>query len=417
MQTVPAPIAPESHCCRVFVEVRRSLSIDAPFPTLQIYPMNVPFPSASLVKHFLERGVVMPDPGQVYIGPEVEPDAVAKGVVLHPGVRLRGKRLWVGPGCELGAEGPMTVDDCVLEADVRLEGGYASGSLFLRGAVCGSGAHIRPGCMLEEQASCAHSVGLKQTILFPWVTLGSLINFCDVFMAGGTSRSHHSEVGSSFVHFNFTPRGDKATASLFGDVGRGVLLDQPPIFLGGQGGAVGPVRVEYGTVLAAGSVLRQDVETPGMLVMPSRPSHSICVPAPVDETRGLSRKVQRNLEYIGQLHALRAWYLVVRARWWKNCPIPSLAQHILDGAIIERRKRLVHLLELNQRPSDHLEQCMSPPDSATDIPISLHTALSCECPYLQTIQALPPAVREETTLWLARVARDSVGHALQEYLK
>jgi len=30
---------------------------------------------------------------------------------------------------------------------------------------------------------------------------------------------------------------------LFGDVPRGVMLNQPPIFLGGQGGAVGPIRV------------------------------------------------------------------------------------------------------------------------------------------------------------------------------
>ena len=36
----------------------------------------------------------------------------------------------------------------------------------------------------------------------------------------------HTEVGSRFIHFNFTPRGqsgDKATPSLIGDVARGVL--------------------------------------------------------------------------------------------------------------------------------------------------------------------------------------------------
>ena len=106
----------------------------------------------------------------------------------------------------------------------------------------GPGAQVREGCLLEEEANGAHCVGLKQTILFPFVTLGSLINFCDCLMAGGTSRKDHSEVGSSYIHFNFTPDGDKTTASLFGDVPRGVMLDQPPIFLGGQGGAVGPVR-------------------------------------------------------------------------------------------------------------------------------------------------------------------------------
>jgi UDP-N-acetylglucosamine/UDP-N-acetylgalactosamine diphosphorylase len=41
----------------------------------------------------------------------------------------------------------------------------------------GLGAQVREACILEEQASAAHCVGLKQTILFPFVTLGSLINF------------------------------------------------------------------------------------------------------------------------------------------------------------------------------------------------------------------------------------------------
>ena len=56
-----------------------------------------------------------------------------------------------------------------------------------------------------------------------FVTIGSLVNFCDLLMAGGSSRQDHSEVGSGYIHFNFTPwgaRGDKATPSLIGDVPR-----------------------------------------------------------------------------------------------------------------------------------------------------------------------------------------------------
>ena len=109
----------------------------------------------------------------------------------------------------------------------------------------GSGAHVRTGTLLEEQAGAAHTVGFKQTIFLPFVTAGSLINFCDCLMAGGTSRKNHSEIGSSYIHFNFTPRQDKATASLIGDVPRGVMLDQAPIFLGGQGGLVGPVLLDF----------------------------------------------------------------------------------------------------------------------------------------------------------------------------
>ena len=166
----------------------------------------------------------------------------------------------------------MTIQDCQLGTGVKLKGGFAQDAVFLDGASMGSGAHVRGGTILEEEANGAHTVGLKQTILMPFVTLGSLINFCDVLLAGGTSRTNHSEVGSSYIHFNFTPDGDKTTASLFGDVPRGVLLDRHPIFLGGQGGAVGPVATGFGTVVGAGSILRDDVPEDDQLVLHAAPA-------------------------------------------------------------------------------------------------------------------------------------------------
>jgi len=177
---------------------------------------------------------------------------ISREAIVHPGCRIIGSS--IGPGCEIGAEGAVVIENCQLGRGVKLKGGYFSGSVFLDGANMGGGAHVREGTILEEEASGAHAVGLKQTVLLPFVTLGSLINFCDILMAGGTSRKNHSEVGSSYIHFNFTPNQDKATASLVGDVSRGVLLNQNPIFLGGQGGLVGPARIAYGTVIAAGGI-------------------------------------------------------------------------------------------------------------------------------------------------------------------
>src|SRR5690606_1997997 len=129
--------------------------------------------------------------------------------------------------------------DSALARGAAVASGYVEGAVLLREAKLGANAHVRPGTLLEELASTAHAVGLKQTVLLAYVTLGSLINFCDCLMAGGTSRSDHSEVGSGFIHFNFTPwgeRGDKATPSLIGDVVRGVFLRERRIFLGGLAG-------------------------------------------------------------------------------------------------------------------------------------------------------------------------------------
>ena len=191
-------------------------------------PSTQPSANAVCVEALLMRGVVIPEPDQVTIGEEVPPERVAPGVVLHPGTRLAGDTLSIGPGCELGTEQPVTVKNCQLGHNVVLAGGYFKEAVFLDGSAMGSAAHVRPGTLLEEAASGAHAVGFKQTILLAHVTTGSLINFCDVLMSGGTGRKDHSEVGSSYVHFNFTPHGDKATPSLIGDVPTGYAMIRPP---------------------------------------------------------------------------------------------------------------------------------------------------------------------------------------------
>ena len=174
------------------------------------------------VMQLVDKGVEIPNPLTLDIGPEVDIDRISEsGVTIYPGCRIYGEKTVISSGSRLGYEGPVTIDNCQLGRDVELRAGFFSRSVFLDKAGMGLGAQVREGCILEEEAGGAHCVGLKQTILFPFVTLGSLINFCDCLMAGGTSRRNHSEVGSSYIHFNFTPDGDKTTPSLIGDVPEG----------------------------------------------------------------------------------------------------------------------------------------------------------------------------------------------------
>ena len=220
-----------------------------------------------------------------------------------------GPRTFIGPGAKVGTEGPAVLDDTLVGADTEIASGYLKNSVMLRQSRVGSNAHVRVGTLLEEEASTAHTVGLKHTVLMNFVTLGSLINFCDGLISGGRSRREHTEVGSGFIHFNFTPRGqtgDKATPSLIGDVVHGVFLQEARIFLGGLSAIVGPQKVGFGSFTVAGQVLRREV-----------PANRIVGDAQrkVDkEVHALNdapnRIVSLNLEFVGQLHALQAWYTV-----------------------------------------------------------------------------------------------------------
>ncbi|PRP90300.1 Bifunctional protein GlmU [Enhygromyxa salina] len=354
-----------------------------------------------------ERGVKIIDPRQTFVGPEVELGNIYAGVTLHPGTRLQGARCFLGPGVEVGREGPAVVVDSALGSGASIASGYVEGAALLGGARLGANAHVRPGTLLEEQASTAHCVGLKHTLLLSFVTLGSVINFCDCLMAGGTSRSDHSEVGSGFIHFNFTPwgeRGDKATPSLIGDVVRGVFLRENRVFLGGLGGVVGPAQVGYGSVVAAGQVVRRDVDDGSFVLRETRAVERQLRPAWRDR---LQPRLRKNIAYIAQLFALRQWYREVRlARLAPDdvdrTPVAAGAA-VIELAIAERRKQLARFVEERggQAPSFELGELPRCP-----------WALTPGGPdHVEWVQGLSDTQLEAGRAWLAEIVARVVAQA------
>ncbi len=265
-----------------------------------------------IITTLLKKGVHIPNPDSVYISDDVNPDRISSdNVTLYAGTKIIGSRSLIMKNSTIGYEAPVTLENTLVGENTRLQGGFFKRAVFLGGNTFGSGAHVREGTILEEEANAAHTVGLKQTILFPFVTLGSLINFCDCFMAGGTSRKDHSEVGSSFIHFNYTPNQDKATPSMMGDVHQGVMLQSRPIFLGGQGGIVGPVRIAYGCISAAGSIIRKDELNEDRLIIGGG-LKTFSLPRAMDVYNNVARIFNNNLHYLGSLAALNAWYKYIR---------------------------------------------------------------------------------------------------------
>jgi bifunctional UDP-N-acetylglucosamine pyrophosphorylase / glucosamine-1-phosphate N-acetyltransferase len=339
----------------------------------------------SRLEELIALGVKIPSPQSVEVDSAVDPGKIAPGVVIHAGCKILGSSTSIGPGCEIGLEAPVTIENCQLAEKVSLKGGYFAGATFLDHSNMGSGAHIRPGTLLEEEAGGAHTVGFKQTIFFPFVTAGSLINFCDCLMAGGTSRKNHSEIGSSYIHFNFTPHQDKATPSLVGDVPRGVMLDQQPIFLGGQGGLVGPARIAYGTIIPAGVLCRKDILTENQLYSPPAPTFRESSDFLMGAYKSINRIVINNLIYIGNLWALKAWYqnarkrFLCRDRFGEACYAGALGQ--LSANLEERIKRLKELAGKMQR-SLQLACEQEGPD-LPDIPYAQQRALMQRWPEME----------------------------------
>jgi len=321
------------------------------------------------------------------------------------------------------------VDNCQVGPDVELKGGYFKQAVFLGKNQAGLGSHVREATILEEQASIAHTVALKQTILFPFVTLGSLINFCDCLMAGGTSRKNHSEVGSSYIHFNFTPSQDKATASLIGDVPRGVMLNQNPIFLGGQGGIVGPCRLGYGITVAAGTIVRKDETRSDRLIMGGAGKGGNVAFTP-GKFRSDKRIVVNNVIYIANLIALKQWYEQVRRLFISNRfprALLEALQEKVDMAIEERINRLEAVCL--KRPAESSKQTqqlyerwpeikeslkLQPAKAAAAVPRDqflefIRQGISTfGQDYVRVIQGLDPADSAKGTRWLQGIVDDII---------
>ncbi|MBW1892226.1 MAG: protein GlmU [Deltaproteobacteria bacterium] len=373
--------------------------------------------SLSKVEQLINKGVKIPNPDTIEIGESVSLDRISgKGTVIHSGSKIFGSSTLILDNVKIGYENPVTVSNCYLGPGAKLKGGFFHQAVFLKNTSAGSGAQVREGTIVEEEASIAHTVGLKQTILFPFVTLGSLINFCDCLMSGGTEKKDHSEVGSSFIHFNYTPNQDKATPSLLGDVPHGVMLNRKPVFLGGQGGLVGPCRLTFGTVTAAGTICRKDELREGRLIFGGL-EKSGNIPYSAASYKIIKRPVLNNIIYIANLIALMRWYDNVRSLFiTDNFPLDLLQgmKATLSLGISERIKRLREFSEkipdLNAKWPEVEKQFHELENTRGDERLMDNFIKSLEYhidtsdkDYIKTIKSIPDDEKESGTAWLQSI--------------
>ena len=299
------------------------------------------------------RGVDVWGPERVYVAADVPLENIEPGASLI-NATLSGPETRVGRGSRIGVSGHARIENCQIGRDVELGAGSYQNATLLDSVRVRGFAEIREGTLLEEQVDVAHSVAFKNTVLTATVVTGSLINYCDLFMSGGTSRKDHSEVGSGAVHFNFDPRGDK-WSSMIGDA-TGVLLKSAPIFMGGNSGLVGPVAVDFGAVVAAGSIVRRNVGPNCIHVEAIR--SQVAQPFYPERYAMLGGKFIQTARLVGTLHALDAWYEQVRLAFAADYqkPLYHAARRQIERHIDERAQRIRRIIGKLDRSLEKWEQ-------------------------------------------------------------
>jgi len=350
---------------------------------------TVGFYSLAELKTLQEKGVTIPAPEHVCISKDVNLENIAAGVVIHPFARISGSKTRIDSDTQIGSGGSVIVQNSVIGADANignlggvtlknvtagaktvLGAGVAEDAVFLgrefqsNAFTTGFGFRARKGSLYEEDVCSAQHTDTKMTLLFPWATLGSNINFCDLLLSGGTGgrSGEFSEVGSGTIHFNFTLRGDKATGSLLGDVTRGVFLREPRLFIGGNNSLIGPLSSQFGAFTAAGVRALGNLKTGLNLGSGLAPGHRDY------DARVFSRPlrvIENQVTYIGELIALYHWYNHVRIQIVAQTPqqkeLYEAGQKIVLMNIKERIHQMGHLIDLLEDSARILHSRSYPP--------------------------------------------------------
>ncbi len=213
-----------------------------------------------IVENLIKREVNILSPQSVIIGEDVNLENIEPGVVIGPGTKILGSKTKIGKGTEI--QGSAVINNCSIGRDCSLSSGEYTDSVFLDGCSTVGWARIRGHSAWEEESNSAHNVDTKTTILGYKSTLGSLINFCNVLMLGGTSPRLEvgAEVGSGTINFNFLPFGASVgvlikPSTVIGSMESPFLACQNAptrfVFIGGHTSIIAPVVIGLGTIVAA----------------------------------------------------------------------------------------------------------------------------------------------------------------------
>ncbi|MBF0237014.1 MAG: hypothetical protein HQM12_04850 [SAR324 cluster bacterium] len=346
------------------------------------------------IQELQSRGVVIPVPEQVAIQQDVQLERISSGVILYPFTRLSGSQTRLFPNARIGLNGPATLNNSVvgsnsvigelgpvtlkntwvgpnsiLGSGVAEDAVFLGREEFLSDLTTGMGFRVRKGSLYEEDASSAQHTDTKMTILFPWVTMGSNINFCDALVAGGTGLNlgEFTEIGSGTIHFNFTLRGDKATASLLGDVPNGIFLREERIFIGGNNSLLGPLSCPFGAFTAAGIRVAGKLEN-GLNLGRGLPTGKMDY-NPKIFTRA-KHIMNSQINYVGQLDAMFHWYDKIRMFIARNNEEQlgsyQAGQAVIQRNIEERIKQIEHFVNSLEDSVQILSQQVLPPKNSIE---------------------------------------------------
>ncbi len=188
-----------------------------------------------ILKQHAVSGVTIVDPDTTYIEPDV---VIGIDSTIEPGTILEGNT-HIGSNCHLG---PNTkIQDSSIGNGCTVLMSHLNEATMLDGARCGPYANLRPGAILGEGSKIGNFVEVKNATLGPKVAVSHLSYIGDGTVGANTN------IGAGTIFCNY----DGFIKNLT-EVGADV-------FVGSNSTLVAPLKIGDGAMIAAGSVITQDV--------------------------------------------------------------------------------------------------------------------------------------------------------------
>lgn len=296
------------------------------------------------VARLMAGGVAIAAPESVVVGEEVRLENVEPGVVIGPGTKILGAETMIGAGTEI--QGSAVVKNSLIGRKCSLAAGEYADSVLLDGCSTVGWARVRGNSAWEEESNCAHNVDTKQSVLGYKTTLGSLINFCNVLMLGGTSPRLEvgSEVGSGTINFNFLPFGATVGAlikpsTVVGGIESPFLACEGApnryVFIGGHTSIITPVVIGLGSVVAAKSRVGPGIFGEDKLIGGGNLEKAVVLDvAKVKVLKDMTPKYAILVRQIATAMAFRRW-CEVRIGWAKRNGLDAFEQKLFAAFAVK----------------------------------------------------------------------------------
>ncbi len=188
-----------------------------------------------ILKQHAVAGVTIIDPDTTYIEPDVE---IGEDSMIEPGTILEGNTR-IGRKCHIGPNTKIQ-DSSIGDGCVVLMS-HLNEATMLDGARCGPYSNLRPGAILGEAAKIGNFVEVKNA------TLGAKVAVSHLSYIGDGRVGANTNIGAGTIFCNY----DGFIKNLT-EIGEDV-------FVGSNSTLVAPLKIGDGAMIAAGSVITQDV--------------------------------------------------------------------------------------------------------------------------------------------------------------